>query len=205
MTTLEINGASSTLGLCYDGLPFYSASHVEGSSGTQSNLLSVAVGTETTGITGAEAAGILTSAAVKFAGFLDNQGKPMNEGKGDMIVVCPVGYLAGYAAAISSDVLSVGGVTMESNTFKALGSVGEYRVRLFPNARLPLISAAQKTYIHLADSRSFIRQEELAQKVSAKAEGSEFEHDNDAHEYGIMTIRAAGYGNWQSAIEVTCT
>ncbi len=39
--------------------------------------------------------------------------------------------------------------------------------------------------------------------VGAKAEGSEYEFDNDAHQYGIKAIRNVGYGYWQYASHAT--
>jgi phage major head subunit gpT-like protein len=56
-----------------------------------------------------------------------------------------------------------------------------------------------------ADSevKSLIRQEETKPKLKVKGEGSEYEFDNDAHQYGIDTWRNVGYGMWQMACLVT--
>ena len=42
-------------------------------------------------------------------------------------------------------------------------------------------------------------------KLKAKAEGSEYEFDNDAHQYGVDTWRNVAYGYWQEARYVTMT
>jgi phage major head subunit gpT-like protein len=53
--------------------------------------------------------------------------------------------------------------------------------------------------------KAFIRQEETAVQIKAKAEGSEYEFDHDAHQYGVDTWRNVGYGYWQQACQVTLT
>ena len=54
-----------------------------------------------------------------------------------------------------------------------------------------------------APASALIRQEEEGVTVAAKAENSEFEFDNDAHQYGIKAIRNVGYGYWQYASHAT--
>ena len=49
------------------------------------------------------------------------------------------------------------------------------------------------------DVKPFIRQQETDVQLKAKAEGSEYEFDNDAHQYGVDTWRNVGYGYWQHA------
>ena len=51
--------------------------------------------------------------------------------------------------------------------------------------------------------KALIRQTEQEVELKAKAEGSEFEFDNDAHQYGVDTWRNAAYGNWRHACQVT--
>jgi hypothetical protein len=51
--------------------------------------------------------------------------------------------------------------------------------------------------------KPFINQVEVDTTLSAKAEGSDFEHDNDAHEYGVKRVGNAAYGDWKKACLVT--
>ena len=51
--------------------------------------------------------------------------------------------------------------------------------------------------------KAFIRQTEQEVELKAKAEGSEFEFDNDAWQFGIDAWRGVGYGYWQRACYVT--
>jgi phage major head subunit gpT-like protein len=40
-------------------------------------------------------------------------------------------------------------------------------------------------------------------QLKVKGSGSEYEFDNDAHQYGIDTWRNVGYGMWQNSCLVT--
>jgi phage major head subunit gpT-like protein len=51
--------------------------------------------------------------------------------------------------------------------------------------------------------KAFIRQTEQEIELKVKAEGSEFEFDNDAWQFGIDGWRGTGYGYWQRACMVT--
>jgi hypothetical protein len=51
--------------------------------------------------------------------------------------------------------------------------------------------------------KGLIRQSEQDVELKAKAEGSEFEFDNDAWQFGIDAWRNVGYGYWQRACLVT--
>lgn len=77
-----------------------------------------------------------------------------------------------------------------------------FTVKLAANPRL----SYTKQFVTLrtdAPASALIRQEEESITMSAKAEGSEYEHDNDAHQYGIKALRNVGYGYWQYASHST--
>jgi len=81
----------------------------------------------------------------------------------------------------------------------------DFSISVVPNARLSAWTT--KLAIFRADSfiKALIFQRETAINISAKAEGSDFEHDNDAHEYGIDYWGNVAYGLWQHACLVTLT
>lgn len=68
--------------LCYDGQPFFSANHVEGKSGVQSNLISG------TGVTLAQIKADLDNAEAEMLSFKDDAGEPWNEGEVKMGIIC---------------------------------------------------------------------------------------------------------------------
>ena len=51
--------------------------------------------------------------------------------------------------------------------------------------------------------KGLIRQTEQEVELKAKAEGSEYEFDNDAWQFGIDAWRGVGYGYWQRACLLT--
>lgn len=190
---------------CYDGCPFFSTEHKEGKSGKQSNKITFDIAKA--GINGE--VGIPTApteAALREAilsginaiiGYKDDVGEPMNENANKFIVMVPVS-LWFTAKACMGVQLTVGGAT---NPVQVLSGLD---IAVTPNTRL---DAKDKIYVFRADGdvKAFIRQEEEAVQVKAKAEGSEYEFDHDAHQYGVDTWRNVGYGYWHHAVQVTLT
>lgn len=189
---------------CYDGKKYFAEDHKEGRSGTQSNKitfdLSTAAVNGSVGTADAPTEAALREAILagiqQIIGFKDDQGEPMNENASQFLVMVPVKlwFVAKAALAVP---LSVGGST---NPVKVLADLD---IAVAANPRL----TGNKIYVFRADGdvKAFIRQEETAVQVKAKAEGSEYEFDHDAHQYGVDSWRNVGYGYWQHACQVTLT
>ena len=190
---------------CYDGKKFFASDHKEGRSGTQSNIVTFdlanaaingEVGTADAPTEAALREAILAGIQ-QIIGFKDDQGEPMNENASKFLVMVPVKlwFVAKAALAVP---LSVGGA---SNPVKVLADLD---IAVAANPRL---SDGNKIYVFRADGdvKAFIRQEETAVQVKAKAEGSEYEFDHDAHQYGVDSWRNVGYGYWQHACLVNIT
>ena len=73
-------------------------------------------------------------------------------------------------------------------------------VRVVGNVRLNAWQDKFVTFRTDGRLKAFIRQQETDVAMKAKAEGSEFEFDNDAHQYGVDTWRNVGFGRWQYAV-----
>ena len=189
---------------CYDGKHFFADDHKEGRSGVQSNkiefdLADASVNGEV-GTVQAPTEAALREAILKgiqqIIGFKDDQGEPMNENSSKFLVMVPV-HLWFIAKAALAAPLTVGGA---SNPVKVFADLD---IGVAANPRI----AGNKIYVFRADGdvKAFIRQEETAVQIKAKAEGSEYEFDHDAHQYGVDTWRNVGYGYWQQACQVTLT
>lgn len=188
---------------CYDGKPYFAENHKEGKSGVQSNkitfdLKNAAINGEVgvpTAPTEAAMREAILSGIQQIIGFKDDQGEPMNETSTKFVVMVPVNLFYVAQACIAAP-LTVGGA---SNPVKILANMD---IAVAPNVRL---KAKDKIYVFRADGdvKAFIRQEEESVQVKAKAEGSEYEFDHDAHQYGVDTWRNVGYGYWQHATQVT--
>ena len=197
-SSLILNGASA---VCYDGQYFFDTDHSEGDSGVQSNSISVDISTLPTTVHGtitAPSPEEIAQAALKgitqITSFLDDQGEPMNETASNFLVMVPFSLLN---AAKSGLMLPRGTDAAEM--------VSDHNIQVVGNARLS--SWTDKFAVFRTDSpvKPLVRQEETDIKVGAKAEGSEFEFDNNAHQYGFSASRGASYGMWQGACLVTLT
>lgn len=200
LSTLIVAGESA---VCYDGQYFFDTDHSEGDSGSQSNDLTLDVGTPTAPTAG-EAESAILKAVQAILGFKDNQGEPMNENAREFLVMAPVSLMNSVAAAIGASVIMDGASVSRTNTILTLGTLGGFTMRMAVNARL---TWTDKLAVFRTDSetKAFIRQEEEAVSISAVAEGSELEFNENKHRYGVKASRNVGYGYWQRSALVTLT
>jgi hypothetical protein len=201
ISTLLVNGATT---VCYDGQYFFDTDHSEGSSGSQSNSVSADISALP-----ALLHGVVTAPSVEemqqsilvgitaIIGFKDDQGEPMNEGASSFLVTVPPSLYAVAVAAVNG--LSTANLTNNMNP----DLIAQFKVDVRMNTRIS--SWTDKFAIFRTDSpiKAFIRQTEQEIELKAKAEGSEFEFDNDAWQFGIDAWRGVGYGYWQRAVLVT--
>lgn len=202
LSTLIANGETN---VCYDGQYFFDTDHEEGDSGTQSNdinvdisALPVATGGSTTAPSVAEMQFAIAKSIQQIVSFVDDQGEPMNEDASRFLVMVPISFMNVALQAAATPV-------QVAETQSALQALKQnFAIDVVPNARL---SWTEKFSTFRTDSaiKSLIRQEEEGPGMKVKGYGSEFEFDNDAHQYGIDTWRNVGYGYWQNACLVTLT
>lgn len=199
LSTLLINAPSTT---CYDGQFFFDTDHVEGDSGVQDNDITVDIselpvaqhGT-TTAPSKEEMQQAMMAAIKQIISFKDDQGEPLNEDAKSFTVVVPVGLYIPALAAVS-DILTA---NMEQNMNP--NKIG-FAIDVQMNARLTW-TASFAVFRTDSPIKALIRQTEQETELKAKAEGSEYEFDNDAWQFGIDNWRGVGYGYWQRACYVT--
>lgn len=189
--------------VCYDGQFFFDTDHVEGSSGAQSNDISVDISALPATLHGVPTApsveefqqSILKGIA-QVLSLKDDQGEPMNESASAFLVMVPVPLYMTAIAATATLTQAALSNNMNPNL------IANLNVQVAMNARL---TWTDKFALFRTDSpiKGLIRQSETDIDLKAKAEGSEFEFDNDAWQFGIDTWRNVGYGYWQRACLVT--
>lgn len=199
--SLVAGGAS---GICYDGQYFFDTDHVSGNSGTQSNKIDVdisAMPVSTHGTTTAPSAGEMAYAIAKgiesLMSFKDDQGEPVNEMMSEILVTVPVSFMSTVGLALS-------GKPLEQGDTSVVGTIEGFTVRAKASPRLSAWTDTFAIFRTDSDIKPFILQEELPIEMSAIAEGSELEFEEDVHHYGIKWIGAAGYGEWQNACLIRC-
>lgn len=192
--------------VCYDGQFYFDTDHAEGASGAQSNDISVDIsglpallhGTATAPSVEEMQQAILAG-ITQILTFKDDQGEPMNENARSFLVKVPPSlYMVAVAATATLTTAAL------QNNLNA-NVIANFNVQVAMNTRLT--GWTDKFAIFRTDSpiKGLIRQTEQEVELKAKAEGSEFEFDNDAWQFGIDGWRGVGYGYWQRACLVTLT
>ena len=202
LSTLIANGTGSTNGLCYDGQYFFDSDHSEGASGTQINLLTATQVTEldvTTAAapTAAEAVSAILGVVAYMLNYKDNEGEPMNSEAKSFLVMTSPALWKRLVPAVVNPVVNSG----DTNAIVSLRQDG-FDIKLAANPRLTYTTQFV-TFRTDAPAKALIRQEEVPLEIAAKADGSEYEFDNDAHQYGVKAVRNVGYGYWQYASHAT--
>ena len=193
LSTLIMNGTSTD---CYDGQYFFDTDHSEGDSGTQDNDIETDISAvpcsvhgSTTAPSPEEMQHAIVASIQAIMGFKDDQGEPMNENASSFLVMVPITL---WTPAVRA-------VQMPASTGVSEMQVpAGLNISVVPNARLTWTTSFA-TFRTDGNVKPFIRQQETGVSLKAKAEGSEYEFDNDAHQYGVDTCRNVGYGYWQHA------
>lgn len=185
---------------CYDGTTYFATGHSEGKSGSQSNKVTVTGLSSATAPTATDAEKVVWTLVQKLLELKDDTGEPVNPDATSFVLMVPPSLLQPYAGALKAEIL-VEGNGSRSNILIAYN---KFTFDLVANPYLATaIGAAAwttKVALFVANGAALIRQNEVEIEMSAKAEGSDFAHDQHMHEYGVSCSRAAGYGRWQDAI-----
>ncbi len=202
LSTLIANGPST---VCYDGQFFFDTDHTEGDSGTQDNDITVDISevpAQVAGTITAPGAGeiqwSIQAGINQMLAFVDDRGEPMNENASAFMVIVPPALFIPASLAMAS----VATAALAQNVDANLVSGMSVDVAMDPRS-----SWTDSFAVFRTDSaiKPLIRQQETDDMLKAKAEGSEFEFDNDAWQFGVDAWREVGYGYWQHAVYVTMT
>jgi len=201
LSTLIVAGEDT---VCYDGEYFFDTDHAEGSSGTQDNDITVDISVmplTKTGTTTAPSVEDMQWSIMKgieaIVKFKDDQGEPMNEDANSFLVMVPPTFYHVGIQAVATPMQVAASQAALSEMKK------EFSIKCVPNVRLTTWTTKFAVFRTDSNVRAFIRQEEQGVQIKAKGYGSEYEFDNDAHQYGIDSWRNVGYGYWQNACLVT--
>lgn len=177
-----VNG---TTDLAYDGLAFFSASHTEGDSGTQTNLYSG------TGTSLAQLKTDIEGATSQMKSLKDDRGQPFDEGAFQIGIVCPVGLEWVFDELNTSTQIS-------SSTNNMKGKIK----KLVVSSRF---SDADDWYLaNVAPGIApIIQQNRQAPMFEALEGNSTAGFMKKKFHYGIDYRVGFGYGLWQRMVKVT--
>lgn len=177
--------AAGDTDLCYDGLPFFSASHVEGNSGTQSNLLS---GNAGTGYTVSNFKKDFIAARAAIFSFKNSAGEPMSEGVNKFKIV-----IAPSLQGVAEEALNSSLIDNTTNSIKGSADI-------MISSRL---SGNDWYLVELSGVlKPFILQERKPVNFVSLQEGSESAFKRKMYEYSVEWRGKLGYGLWQKACKV---
>lgn len=201
LSTLILGGLT---GVCYDGQYFFDTDHEEGDSGAQDNDITVdisAMPATNHGTTTAPSVEEMQWAIVRgieaIVSFVDDQAEPMNENATSFMAMVPISFMNVAMQAVDTPQQVAASQTALTAAKK------KFNIEVVPNTRLSSWTEAFAVFRTDSEVRALIRQEETAVSLKVKGYGSEFEFDNDAHQYGVDAWRNVGYGYWQNACLVT--
>jgi phage major head subunit gpT-like protein len=178
---------AGTTQLCYDGLAFFSASHVEGQSGTQTNIVNG------TGTTLAQLTADFLSARTLMMSYLDDAGQPMFEdlAQQDLMIVCPPALQGTFQQLLNSTILPNNGTNV-----------------LYKAADLAVSSRlvdANDWYVmnRWGAVKPLVLQENMPIEFGALEGQSDEGFKRRFYLYGVEWYGNVGYGLWQKAVKVT--
>jgi len=187
---LVIN-ALLTNGIGYDGQPLFSNQHEEGESGTQSNLFSGALATET-----------LQDAIAQMMAIKDDRGRPMGIMPDTLLVGPALQWLA--MELLESPIVVQAGTT---NYFTPYRNVLQGKLRLIVS---PYITGSDAQKWFLLDTSRAVRAVILQERRDVPLEFSALDRPTsesvfmrDKVFYGVRARYGVGYGLWQTALMST--
>jgi phage major head subunit gpT-like protein len=184
---LLVNGGTAGFN-SYDGVPFFSHSHVSGQSGTQDNDIAYDASVPSDP-SGEEMRGAFKQAIGRLLSFKDDQGEPMALSPEGLVCVVPPSML--YAALETVNAAMIG---QTSNVLSGVARV----------ISLPGLSATDTFYLLKTDGvvRPFIFQDREPIEFGALAEESEEGFKREKWLFGVRARYRMIYGYWQFAVRV---
>jgi len=202
LSTLMMAGDGTSLGTCYDGKNFFSATHGERKSGTQKNLLTSSTISELLVTTAAkptstEAVEAILGVITHMLTIKDDQGFPMNaEARKFLVMTAPKLWQKLVPATVNTTINQG-----DTNTIISLKADG-FDISVVAN---PLLDYTTEFDVYRTDAplKPYIRQEEIPLELDVLGPGSEHYRMNNQMLVKGYARRAVGYGRWQYAAHAT--
>ncbi len=188
LSQLLINGGAAGF-LSYDGVPFFSSTHVSGKSGNQDNDLA-ATAVDASNPTTDEFKTAFKNAMAAMLGFKDDQGDPMAFGAGGMTIVTAPSMLFAAMEAVNATIIN--------NTTNVLQGAATV-------IGMPWLTDAKVFYLLKTDAhlRPFIFQDREPIEFDSLVEGSEENFKKGIWLFGVRARYAMAYGHWAFSTRTT--
>jgi phage major head subunit gpT-like protein len=191
LAQLLINGATDGYN-SYDGTTFFSTAHVSGSSGAQSNDVSIASDSSSNEPSTDEFKAAFRKALGSLLALKDDQGEPMATSASGLVCVVPPFILYTALEALNATVIN-----QTSNVLQGAARV----------VALPWLTDPTVWYLLKTDGviRPFIFQDREPIEFGALAENSEEGFKREKLLFGVRARYRLTYGYWQYAVRVRFT
>lgn len=197
LSDLIVAGEAAT---CYDGQYFFDTDHDESGS-NQSNDIQTDISAVTANLHGTttvpspeEMKAAIFKSIRTFYGLTDDKGNYINQNARSFVMAMPLGLWEAAAEAFEGSFTGNGTANVLNNlTVDGRGLALSLTVN-------PYLSWTDRFATFVGDGQALIRQEEVEPTPKAKAEGSDYEFDNNAWQFALDSTRAAAYGRWQHAV-----
>lgn len=196
VTENVVNGHNAAT--CYDGAAYFSASHSEGSSGTQKNLHSINIGTPAAP-TPTEFTDTIWDVLSEVGKLKNDAGRPVVVPKDVTIMIPPHMWKPASIALGATD-----NNVVTSTGYSQSLSISGFNFELVMNPFLPFGSGERfntRFAMFLNNGRAFIRGSELPGDIEAGGIGPDTPHAflTDEIMVGVKTIRGMATFDWRSA------
>lgn len=191
ISTLLANGHSAGFN-SYDGVPFFSASHSSGKSGTQSNLLTPSA-VDADAPTAAEFRTALGLGIQRLLSLVDDQGEPKSQDASGLVCIVPPNQYMAALEALNATLVSTGGTNPLANAAKVIA---------FP--RLADTSKFFLTKTNVA-VRCLIFQDREPPEWTARERDSDTGFEKEIYLYGVRARYRMTYGYWQYCLSLDFT
>lgn len=195
-------GAEASVG--YDGQYFFDTDHLSGSSGSQSNIVTVDISTLPALVHGASAAApspeeiqqAVNLGITRIMSYKNDKGQQENRNVKEFTVMVPFSL---WAVMFNGESLRNGtGVSVQSTD-----ALGRFKVNYELNFDLSTWTTQFVVFRSDARTKAFITQEETA--MNFKLEGEPKSSNGYNWEFAVDTYRGYGYGRWERSALVKLT
>lgn len=199
---LLTDGANTTLGACFDTKALFADDHAWNGQ-TYDNKLTHAAATGTAP-TANEAADAICEAIMTMFGFVDDQGEPINEDISSLTIITNTTIGNAILQAVQQDKLDTGSGTKD-NPVKGWTSANRLKLDVIITPRYSDTDAFAMLNSSPGACPVVFVENSDERRVTGKAAGSDYEHDNDAWQYGIQAVGVAACGRFTDAVQMTFT
>lgn len=190
----------TTLGTAFTGKSFFATDH-SWNGRTYDNDLTHAAATGTAP-TANEAADAICEAIQKLYSFVDDQGEPINEDMSRLVIV--VGTTIGNAIfqAVNQATIDTGAGTRDN---PVVGWKRGLAIDVLVSPRYTDADAFAMLNASPGACPMVFVENQGERMLTSKAAGSDYEHDQDAWQYGVKAVGVGAYGRITDAVLMTFT